>query len=283
MIIPDDDVKTQEVKNWRGLHLLHYQSSSCSQKVRILLREKGLNWTSHPINIAKQEHITARYLGINPRGVVPALVHDGRVHVESNDMAAYIDGLPSETPAMYPVDSALRRRVDQSLEKEQSLHLDLRTITMRFLLPPFVTRKSETTLHRYETYGPSDGHREQEIRWWRSFRNVGISDDAARSSVAAHREVFERFDDQLSRTPWLLGDQISVLEAAWFIRTKRLAMAGYPLKIHPHLFAWHERLQTRPAFREETKDVYAMRLLAPLYQFYLRRRGQSMTDVAPLT
>ncbi len=79
MIVSDDAVTTEEVKSWRGLHLLHFQGSSCSQKVRVLLEEKGLDYTSHPINIARNEHVTAWYLGINPRGVVPVLEHDGVV------------------------------------------------------------------------------------------------------------------------------------------------------------------------------------------------------------
>ncbi len=41
MIIPNDEVTTDEVKSWSGVHLLHFQGSACSQKVRILLREKG--------------------------------------------------------------------------------------------------------------------------------------------------------------------------------------------------------------------------------------------------
>ena len=31
------------------------------------------------------------FLGINPRGLVPVLVHDGAVHIESNDIIQYLD------------------------------------------------------------------------------------------------------------------------------------------------------------------------------------------------
>jgi len=96
MILPDDAVTTEEVTGWKGLHLLHFQRSSCSQKVRVLLREKGLTWHSHPVDLAAQKHVSPWYLGINPRGVVPVLVHDGVVHVESNDMMEYLDALPSD-------------------------------------------------------------------------------------------------------------------------------------------------------------------------------------------
>ena len=91
MRVPPEQITTEEVKSWQGLHLLHFQSSTCSQKVRILLREKGLEWTSHPIDLPRNEHVSEWFLGINSRGVVPVLVHDGEVHVESNDILAYLD------------------------------------------------------------------------------------------------------------------------------------------------------------------------------------------------
>ena len=36
----ETDVTTDEVKNWHGINILHFQGSSCSQKLRIFLNEK---------------------------------------------------------------------------------------------------------------------------------------------------------------------------------------------------------------------------------------------------
>jgi glutathione S-transferase len=83
------EIANSAVRNWRGIHLLHYDVSPCSQKVRILLNEKNLAWRSHHIDLGKHQHVTPWFLSINPRGVVPVLVHDGAVHVESNDPSAH--------------------------------------------------------------------------------------------------------------------------------------------------------------------------------------------------
>ena len=80
MRLEEKDIKTHEVTQWKGLHLFHFDMSSCSQKVRIVFRELGLPFTPHPINLLKDEQQTDWYLGINPRGEVPVLVHDGAVH-----------------------------------------------------------------------------------------------------------------------------------------------------------------------------------------------------------
>lgn len=80
------DIKTREVLGWKGAHVLHYSGSSCSQKLRIFLNLKGIPWQSHPVDLHANENFTPWFLGINPRGLVPVLVHDGAVHIESNDI-----------------------------------------------------------------------------------------------------------------------------------------------------------------------------------------------------
>ena len=87
----DADIRTREVLTWKGLHVFHFPLSSCSQKLRIFLNLKGVNWESHVVNLSTNENISDWYLGINPRGLVPTLVHDGAVHIESNDIITYLE------------------------------------------------------------------------------------------------------------------------------------------------------------------------------------------------
>lgn len=84
-----------DVPGMRGLHLFHFMLSNCSQRVRLGLEEKGLAWTSHHLNLAANEHVTSDYQRINPKGVVPTLVHDGQVVIESNDIIRPRGGLLS--------------------------------------------------------------------------------------------------------------------------------------------------------------------------------------------
>ncbi len=43
-----------------------------------------------------------------------------------------------------------------------------------------------------------------------------------------------------------------MLDIAWFIYAHRLSLAGYPFeRLHPHVFAWKERLAARPEFAQE--------------------------------
>ena len=95
------DIKTREVLGWKGAHVLHYSGSSCSQKLRIFLNLKGIPWQSHPVDLHANENFTPWFLGINPRGLVPVLVHDGAVHIESNDIITYLERT-FPTPRLIP-------------------------------------------------------------------------------------------------------------------------------------------------------------------------------------
>ena len=89
----NQDIQTKEVLEWKGLHLFHFWGSSCSQKTRIVLNMKDLKWSSHEVNLGKSEHFLPWYLGINPRGLVPTLIKDGEVHIESNDIIQLLDSM----------------------------------------------------------------------------------------------------------------------------------------------------------------------------------------------
>lgn len=280
MIVSDEAVTTEEVKRWRGLHLLHFQGSSCSQKVRVLLEEKGLAYTSHPINIARNEHVTAWYLGINPRGVVPVLVHDGVVHIESNDILEYLDSLPSAQPPFFPQNDEERQIAKASLDLEDSLHTDIRTLTMGFMAPRRIVKKSEETLQRYEREGANDPALLKDIEWWRAFAREGVTEAAAIKSINAYKAAFETLDAQLATHPFLMGDRLSVLDIAWFISANRLKLAGYPLGWHPHLQQWHARLKRRPSFAKQTNMGFALtNVVVPLYRLVRIAQGTTLTKV----
>ena len=59
--------------------LYHHGSSVCAAKVRFALGEKGIPWEGHYIDILKGDQFAPEYLKLNPKAVVPTLVHDGRV------------------------------------------------------------------------------------------------------------------------------------------------------------------------------------------------------------
>jgi len=254
--LAEADITTREVLGWKGIHVFHHPISSCSQKLRIFLNLKGIEWQSHVVDMQSKQNLTPWYLGINPRGLVPTLVHDGAVHIESNDILIYLEHMFPE-PRLIPL--GMEDRMVELLRHEDDLHLDLRTLSFRFVFAPPGPPKSEEDLNRYATAGSGtvqgqrDTARDKEIAFWRQFTTgVGISDDAARRSAHKFHTEFSGLERQLADRQYLLGTTLTVLDIAWFIYVNRLLLAGYPLtRLHPHLDEWFQRLHQRPEFARE--------------------------------
>lgn len=281
MRLADHQVTTDEVRRWRGVHLLHFQGSSCSQKVRILLAEKGIAWTSHPVNLARHENTRPWFLGINPRGVVPVLVHDGAVHVESNDLLEYIDQhLPSPAPSYLPRTDDERDQLRRSLALEDELHGALRTVTMGILVPRAAARKPPRTLEAFARGGAPDAQRDAQVAWWRAFARDGVTRDQLLAAYRAFAAAFGALDAQLRQRPWLIGDRISLLEIAWFISIHRLVLAGYPLARHPRVQAHYAALLERPAFAAEVGSSGAVGAVLRGYALYRRLSGTTLAALA---
>ena len=219
MLLNDADVTTREVTQWQGLHLFHFDMSSCSQKVRIVFRELGLPFTPHPINLMKDEQQTDWYLGINPRGEVPVLVHNGAVHTESNDIIQYIDeNFATPDTSLLPQSESERRTMQVLLDMENDLHGDLRTVTFTYLAPDLKNR---------------------------------AGDKDSLDFIGRFHSAFQVLDERLASNTYLLGDRLTLLDISWFITLFRLERAGYPLAEHPKLAAYFLRTSQRSSFQRE--------------------------------
>ena len=87
------------------LELYYYENSVRAERVLMTLQEKGIgDWVPHRLLQFEGEHFRADYLKLNPTGVVPTLVHDGKVSRESAVICDYLDDLSAD-----PADRARTR------------------------------------------------------------------------------------------------------------------------------------------------------------------------------
>lgn len=76
----------------------------------IALAEKGAAYATISVDRFKNGQYSPAYLAINPKGVVPSLVDDGEVIVESTLICEYLDeAIPA--PALAPPDAHGRVRI----------------------------------------------------------------------------------------------------------------------------------------------------------------------------
>ena len=140
------------ISQLQGLHLFHFDGAPCAQRVRFALGEKGLtrgreekfdsvmpsamegvpgSWVSRVVSLVRKDHMTQAYSEIHPNMVVPALVHDGNLYLESMDIIKYLDEAFGGTP-LIPKAPELRAATMRRVEQAKELHRSIRFVTFHW-------------------------------------------------------------------------------------------------------------------------------------------------------
>ena len=281
MKLDRSDIKTEEILDWKGIHLFHFSGSACSQKLRIFFNIKNINWNSHVINLIKQEQFSRWFLGINPRGLVPTLVHDGDVHIESNEIMAYLDDVYKDNK-LFPID--LIDEINKDLAFEDSLHHDLRRLTFRYIIPHALGKKNPSTIDAKEQFegtiqGKADENKSKEILFWKNHYQNGITDDEIIESANKFKNIYEDFDKTLKNQKYLKGDEFTVVDLAWYVSTKRLAMAGIPIEKYKNVQKWFSNLDNDENFKKEIKIDIPIKIIAVAIKIINKIKRTYVTDL----
>ena len=209
------------VESFQGLHLFHGAISNCSMRVRMTLIEKGLDWTSHHIDLMKKENISDDYFGINPNGLVPTLVDNGVVHIESNDIIDYLDETYSE-PSL---------RAENNAEMMEWLHLAAaihvpacKPYVYAYKIAPKI-KKTQEEQAKYDAL-----QKNEELRSFHS-KHAGDKDfatsdlDKAKAILSA---CFFKLDQTLGGRDWIMGDRFTLADISWIPLHFVLLGCGYP-------------------------------------------------------
>jgi glutathione S-transferase len=227
--------------------LYHGWRSSASRRVRLCLEEKGLAYESRVIDMAKMEHHSPEFLKINPNGVIPALIHDGRPLYESGTICEYLDeSFPD--PPLRPADP-----YDRATMRNWIRHVDERIgnliiFNWQHHLQKTASQWSDAELAEKMKNIPS---KERQEAWLRVARRPYTEEEraAARGKLV---ELLDRMERTLSETRWLAGDAYSIADISVVPFVKRIEEEIAPDEMtaakHPRVTAWWAAIQARPAF-----------------------------------
>ena len=282
MKLLDSDIKTREILEWKGIHLLNYQFSACSMKTRIYLNLKNIPFKSHQINLSAGENFSQWFQGINPRSLVPVLIHDGDVHIESNDILQYLEGCFENNP-LIPADKKMK--VSELLSFEDNLHIDIRNITFRFMVPKLLNKgkKAKPKSNDKATLnGEADPLDDANRNFWKEYEEFGIKDEDVTESLSKMNSALKNIDSILNGNEYILGANLSVIDIAWFIYVTRIQHANYPLQErHPNVYEWYKRLYKNKKFKDEVQIPLIMKLVINLYALFLKIKGRGITNFLP--
>jgi glutathione S-transferase len=200
------------------------------------------------VSLARQENLSEAYAAIHPHLVVPALVHDGVLHIESVDIMSYVDQqLPG--PALVP-DGAQGDICRRLVARASTLQTAVRHVTYRWSLGGLakLSPRKQAELQRID----SPDSPEQLADFYRRFSNSEIPEQTYADQVASLTKGFREVEALLAdNRTWLCGETFSMADVIWAVKVLRIDEAGYPFAgVFPRLEAWFTRVRAREGFRE---------------------------------
>jgi glutathione S-transferase len=248
-----------------ALELFHAHNSTCSQKVRICLAEKTIAWVSRPVDLAGRENLTPAYLAINPNGVVPAFLHDGRRIYESTVMCEYLEEVWPETPAMSPPDPADRAEMRGWLRYiDEVPSMAVRVPSFHHLFMPAFRAMTDSQFDAFVNANPLRKY------FFRRMGRDGFSDDDYDAAIDQLGQSFARMEATLDGHDWLVADMFSIADICsipTFVRLEDIGLAGLWQERYPRVTDWYARARERPSFAaayyEGSRVAHLMERTAP--------------------
>lgn len=186
-----------------------YRSGNC-YKVKLMLHLLGREYQWLPIDILKGETQTAEFLVKNPNGKIPVLeLEDGTFLWESNAILNFL----ADGSEFIPNEPRLRTQMLQWQFFEQYSH------------EPYVAVARFIQLYQ----GMPEARREEyEV-----------------CHVRGHK-AFRVMEQQLQRTPYLVGEQYTLADIALYAYTHVAHEGGFDLSGYPAINAWLARIASHP-------------------------------------
>lgn len=239
------------------IELYHHGSSVCAAKVRLVLAEKDLDWEGHYLDILRGDQFDPDYMKLNPKAVVPTLVHDGEVICESTVICDYLDNVFPEPP-LVPSDPLQRARMLYWTKGvDEDLHPACAAVTFICSHRHTVLRLGPEKVQEFLDSTPpssvtADWHEKKKI-----FVRDGFDAPGAAAVIQLYDRYLDKMEAALENGAWLVGDAFTLADIAmipYVNRLDKMSMAGLWEGRKPRLTDWWDRVQARPSFRPAIVD-----------------------------
>jgi glutathione S-transferase len=235
-----DELQTSEQR----LVLYNWATSTCSQKVRLVLWEKHLPWDDRQLDSSKSENLSDWYLKLNENGVVPTLTHGSDVIIDSSVICEYLDEVFPEI-SLSPKSAVQRAR----MRVWRQFFDEVPTPAIR------VPSYNRYIRHKWKALPQQEFDALVERRTIRKhfYRKMGLegsTPEEEQEAVEKLRETVARMDRALAKGPWLVGEQFTLADITIMPTIVRMSDIGLS---HlwgdlPNVRGWFDRVQHRASF-----------------------------------
>ncbi len=198
--------------------VLFYSPGACSRVALNALEEAGVDYTARFVDFSRAEQKSPAFLGLNPKGKVPALNWQGRILTESPAILWFLAktypkaGLVPDSDG----DFAAAGVLSDLCWCSSALHP-----MARQMIAPMKWTVAEA-------------------------EGSGISDDG----WAKFRPECDRISDRLAAAPWWYGDVWSIMDVyLYWLFSQAERFTSFSLRNYPALAAHGARVMARPSYQ----------------------------------
>jgi len=236
------------------LVLYEFGNSVCCQKVRQVLCEKGLSWEARQVDLFHHQQYDPAYLKLNPKGVVPTLVHGDTRVIESTLICEYLDETFPE-PRLVPGTAAERARMRLwSKAVDEGLHEGVTEISFSAM---FRERLKDAPESQRQIRFRNIGDPRRRDRFVSTYE-LGVESPFVLWAIAAYERAFKTMDGELAEGgEWLVGNAFSLADVnlvPYLARLEYLTLLDVWIEDRPQVRAWWERVKSRASFKAAIAD-----------------------------
>ncbi len=249
--------------------LYNTPQSTCSQRVRFVLNAKGLAFEEKKLDLLAGDQLKPEYLALNPNGVVPTLVHDGEIVIDSSVIIEYLDEIAPDRQSFTPqapVERARMRALMRFIDEMPAAAVRVPTFNLAFL--PRFARMSE---EEFLAFAESKPLRKE---FMLAMGRKGFPDKDMNAALDRMQRTYERMDSSIAASggPFLQGRQPTLADVAVMpaiVRMDDLGLADMWVD-RPALGRWYDAIRAHPAFKP---TYYPGSLLTEIFPHLREKRS----------
>ena len=249
-----------------NLTLYHNGPSTCSQKVRIILELKELQYESKLIDLLSGEQHNPEYVKLNPNHVVPTLVVNNEALIESSLINEYLDDAYPETPAKSS-DPAKIHQMRLWTKYIDTYHPQCGAITYGIGMRNILIQKPKEELDLEIENIPDPAKRQAR----RDLIEKGLDAPVVIEGLKKSKEFLDKLEAELENSKWLFNDSFGIADAAampYIIRMEQLSMNDlFSENLRPNIKAWYDNIKSMEIFEKAVSAFIPEPLIAVLGKF----------------
>jgi glutathione S-transferase len=234
--------------------LYHNDMSSCAQKVRFALAEKGIAWEGRHLNLRADDQHAPDYLKLNSAGVVPTLVDGGGVVRESNVIMEYVDDLSADTP-LRPADPMARAQMRLWMKRlDDRMHAETGVVSSAIAFRYQKLANGREAAEKLLNDIPDEAKRER----MRSIQFDGTESPLFAVAIQQFHGLITDMETALGQRDWLAGDTFSLADMAYAPYATRLEQLQLGRMWQPESrFAdWFARIKEKAGYQTGLADWF---------------------------